>query len=56
MNHGAHWVDFWEVQHRADGTLRDDLFVADRLHLNDLGYTLWVDELRRQLPWLDPNR
>ena len=56
MNHGAHWLDFWEVQHRADGTLRDDLFVGDRLHLNDLGYTLWVDELRRQLPWLDPNR
>ena len=56
MNHGAHWVDFWEVQHRADGTLRDDLFVGDRLHLNDLGYTVWVDELRRQLPWLDPNR
>lgn len=55
MNHGAHWVDFWEVQHRSDGTLRDDLFVADRLHLNDLGYAIWVDELRRQLPWLDPN-
>ena len=54
MNHGAHWVDFWGVQHHADGTLRDDLFVADRLHLNDLGYAVWVRELRRQLPWLDP--
>lgn len=54
MNHGAHWVDFWDVQHHADGTLRDDLFVADRLHLNDLGYAVWVRELRRQLPWLDP--
>lgn len=54
MNHGAHWVDFWDVQHHADGTLRDDLFVADRLHLNDLGYAVWVRELRCQLPWLDP--
>ena len=54
MNHGAHWVDFWDVQHRADGSLRDDLFVADRLHLNDLGYAVWVRELRRQLPWIDP--
>ena len=54
MDHGAHWVDFWDVQHHADGTLRDDLFVADRLHLNDLGYAVWVRELRRQLPWLDP--
>lgn len=56
MNHGAHWVDFWGVQHHADGTLRDDLFVADRLHLNDLGYAVWVRELRRQLPWLDPRK
>ena len=54
MDHGAHWVDFWDAQHHDDGTLRDDLFVADRLHLNDLGYAVWVRELRRQLPWLDP--
>jgi len=54
MNHGAQWVDFWGVQHREDGTLRDDLFVADELHLNDEGYAIWVRELRRQLPWLDP--
>lgn len=54
MNHGAHWVDFWDVQHDANGTLRDELFVADRLHLNNLGYATWVGELRRQLPWLDP--
>jgi lysophospholipase L1-like esterase len=54
MNHGAHWVDFWDVQHKGDGALREDLFIADRLHLNDEGYALWVRELRRQLPWLDP--
>ena len=54
MDHGAHWVDFWDVQHHGDGTLRDDLFVTDRLHLNDLGYAVWVRELKRQLPWLDP--
>ena len=54
MNRGAHWVDFWEVQHRDDGTLRDELFIADRLHLSDIGYDVWVRELRRQLPWLDP--
>ena len=54
MDHGAHWLDFWDVQHREDGTLREDLFIADRLHLNDEGYEVWVRELRRQLPWLDP--
>lgn len=54
MDHGAHWLDFWDVQHREDGALRDDLFIDDRLHLNDKGYEVWVRELRRQLPWLDP--
>ena len=54
MDLGAHWVDFWDVQHRDDGTLRDELFFADRLHLNDEGYEVWVRELRRLLPWLDP--
>ena len=54
MDLGAHWVDFWDVQHRDDGTLRDELFIADRLHLNDEGYEVWVRELRRLLPWLDP--
>jgi lysophospholipase L1-like esterase len=54
MDHGAHWLDFWDVQHREDGTLREELFIADRLHLNDEGYEVWVRELRRQLPWLDP--
>ena len=28
-----------------------DLFIADRLHLNDEGYEVWVRELRRQ-GWL----
>jgi lysophospholipase L1-like esterase len=55
MDHGAHWVDFWLVQHDAYGRLRDELFIQDQLHLNDEGYAVWVNELRRQLPWLDPN-
>ncbi|MDA0939671.1 MAG: GDSL-type esterase/lipase family protein [Bacteroidetes bacterium] len=55
MDHGAHWVDFWLVQHDAYGRLRDELFIQDQLHLNDAGYAVWVNELRRQLPWLDPN-
>lgn len=55
MNHGAHWVDFWAVQHDASGELRDELFIHDKLHLNAEGYAVWVQELRRQLPWLDPN-
>jgi lysophospholipase L1-like esterase len=55
MNHGAHWVDFWAVQHDTSGELRDELFIHDKLHLNDEGYAVWVEEMRRQLPWLNPN-
>jgi len=54
-NHGVEWVDFWSVQHTEEGAIRQDLFDADRLHLNDAGYAVWVTELRRQLPWLNPN-
>lgn len=53
---GATWVDFWSAQHKEDGTLRDDLFLADQLHLNPKGYTVWVESLRKQVPWLDPNK
>ena len=53
---GATWVDFWGAQHKEDGTLRDDLFLADQLHLNPKGYTVWVESLRKQVPWLDPNK
>lgn len=52
----ATWVDFWGAQHKEDGTLRDDLFLADQLHLNRKGYSVWVESLRRQVPWLDPNK
>ena len=55
QNHGVAWVDFWSVQHTDEGAIREDLLDADRLHLNDAGYAVWVTELRRQLPWLDPN-
>jgi lysophospholipase L1-like esterase len=54
-DHGAYWVDFWESQHDEHGHLRDDLFMPDQLHLNSDGYAVWVRELRKQVPWLDPN-
>ena len=42
--------------HLADGTLDAGLFVGDGLHLNQRGYGVWVETLRRELPWLDPSR
>ena len=52
----ATWVDFWSAQHKANGALRDDLFLADQLHLNPTGYAVWVQFLREQVAWLDPNK
>lgn len=52
----ATWVDFWSAQHKANGALRDDLFLADQLHLNPTGYAVWVQSLREQVAWLDPNK
>ena len=34
---------------KADGTPRPELFVADRLHLNEAGYKLWSILIRRRL-------
>jgi len=34
---------------KPDGTPRPDLFVADRLHLNESGYRLWASLIRRRL-------
>lgn len=55
MDHGAYWVDFWDIQHDEQGRLRDELFMPDQLHLNSEGYAVWVQELRKRVPWLDPN-
>jgi len=34
---------------RPDGTPRSELFVSDRLHLNEAGYDLWSSLIRRSL-------
>ena len=52
--HEFAFVDFWDAMHLANGRLDADLFVGDGLHLNQGGYDVWVETLRRELPWLDP--
>ena len=54
--HDFAFVDFWGAMHLPDGTLNADLFVGDGLHLNRGGYDVWVETLRRELPWLAPKR
>ena len=47
---GTTYIDLWNALSEADGSLRKDL-TFDGLHLNGLGYRIWVDVLR---PYLEP--
>ncbi|NLF37910.1 hypothetical protein GX586_00600 [bacterium] len=43
------YVDVWDAMLGADGMPRAELFVADRLHMNQQGYALWRDIIRAHL-------
>lgn len=42
---GRFYIDMQSPFFRADGTLMDDIFVADRLHLNEKGYQIFVKQI-----------
>ncbi|MHA8098339.1 GDSL-type esterase/lipase family protein [Aquirufa aurantiipilula] len=42
---GRFYVDMQSPFFRADGSLMDDVFVEDRLHLNEKGYQLFVKQI-----------
>lgn len=44
-----HYVDITTPMMKADGTLRSDIFIADGMHLNPLGYTLWDPVMRGEI-------
>ena len=43
------FVDVWPVMTGLDGLPRADIFVEDRLHINDTGYELWKPLIRSVL-------
>jgi len=45
-----HYVDIFGPMLDVDGNPRNELFAADKLHLNRQGYQLWVSQIR---PWLE---
>ena len=47
---GTTYIDLSDVLSEADGSMRKEL-TFDGLHLNGLGYRIWVDVLR---PYLEP--
>ena len=45
----AKFVDIWNDMLGADGQPRDELFLADRLHMNAKGYSIWQRRLSHHL-------
>lgn len=45
------YIDAWPVTLDARGNLRDDLFLPDKLHLNERGYKILAERIR---PYLQP--
>lgn len=44
-----HYIDVATPFMKADGTVRDDIFVQDNLHLNEKGYDIWARTIREVL-------
>ncbi len=43
------YADVWTPMLKKDGSVRDDIFLADNLHMNDKGYAIWTAALRKYL-------
>lgn len=41
--HQIDYIDVFSPMMQADGTPRPDIFVSDRLHMNEKGYAIWRD-------------
>lgn len=48
----GHYADIATPMLGADGQSRAELFLADRLHLNEAGYKLWTEVVQRALDQL----
>ena len=43
------FVNVWALMLDKNGKPREELFVADRLHMNDEGYAVWTKKLKPYL-------
>lgn len=43
------FADVWTPMLKKDGNVRDDLFLEDKLHMNEKGYQIWQQVLRKFL-------
>jgi lysophospholipase L1-like esterase len=51
QRHGIGFVDTFSLMLRPDGSVRPEIYAADRLHMNAAGYDLWRDAVK---PFLIP--
>ena len=43
------YADVWTPMLKKNGEVRDDLFLADKLHMNEKGYAIWTAQLKKYL-------
>ncbi|HKY55377.1 MAG TPA: GDSL-type esterase/lipase family protein [Anaerolineales bacterium] len=46
----VYFVDVWTPAIGGDGTVLKDIFIEDGLHMNQKGYAIWANVIRRYLP------
>ena len=52
----TYYADVWTPALRADGTVRDDIFISDDLHMNTEGYAIWREVIAPFLDRLAPSK
>lgn len=43
------FADVWTPMLKKDGQVREDIFLADNLHMNEKGYAIWRAQLKKYL-------
>ena len=43
------YADVWTPMLKKNGEVRNDLFLADHLHMNEKGYAIWTAQLKKYL-------
>ncbi len=46
----VYFIDVWTPALDADGNVLKDIFLEDGLHMNEKGYAIWVNVIKKYLP------
>lgn len=53
---GLHFIDVSSAMNDADGNVREDIWLKDRLHLNEAGYEIWTNVFKKAFDTEKQNR